>query len=401
MSLQQVLFWFLVFFLPTQLGRHFWPESAFVLGIRVDYLAPTIYLTDLLVLGVLLSWVWAKRNQLTITRYWWVGIVFVYLFLTSLLAQNPGAAFYKLGKIIEFSLLGFYITKNNYALAAIRQTLPWAIIYSSLVVIFQFLKQGSLGGFFWWLGERTFNAGTPGIALVDWGGRLFLRPYGTFSHPNSMSGFLLVALVLVWGTSNVPPRLKITPTALGLIALILSFSRAAWLVGMLVGLWFMVNSFWGKKFQGRPLLFMPFIMVVVGVFLFFLNWTEPAVQERIWSMKMASGMIQVNPLVGVGLNNFVVHLSEFWVGGGTYFLQPVHNIFLLIAAETGLIGFMVFFWFLWLSFKRNIIYRQKYLLFSLLIILLTGFFDHYWLTLQQNMLLATIVFGLIWGKMKT
>ena len=396
MSLQQVLFWLLVFFLPTQLGRHFWPESALVLGIRVDYLAPTIYLTDLLILGVLLSWVWAKRNQFTISRYWWVGIVFVYLFLTSLLAQNPGAAFYKLGKMIEFSLLGFYVTKNNYTLAAIRQTLPWAIVYSSLVVIFQFLKQGSLGRFFWWLGERTFNAGTPGIALVDWGGRLFLRPYGTFSHPNSMSGFLLVALVLVWGLGkNLSPGLKIISTALGLIALVLSFSRAAWLAGMLVGLWFMVNSLLGKKFQGL------FTMVVVGAFLFFLNLTEPAVQERIWSMKMAIGMIQVNLWGGVGLNNFIAHLSEFWTGSGIYFLQPVHNIFLLVAAETGLIGFMVFFWFLWLSFKRNIIYRQKYLLFSLLVILLTGFLDHYWLTLQQNILLATIVFGLIWGKMKT
>ena len=33
--------------IPTQLGRHFWPEWSRVVGIRVDYLSPTLYLVDM------------------------------------------------------------------------------------------------------------------------------------------------------------------------------------------------------------------------------------------------------------------------------------------------------------------------------------------------------------------
>ena len=41
---------FLIGFLvtiPTQLGLHFWPEWSKVAGIRVDYLSPVLYLTDI------------------------------------------------------------------------------------------------------------------------------------------------------------------------------------------------------------------------------------------------------------------------------------------------------------------------------------------------------------------
>lgn len=113
-------------------------------------------------------------------------------------------------------------------------------------------------------------------------------------------------------------------------------------------------------------------------------------------------MIKESPFYGVGLNNFIVHLPKFWVQSGVYFLQPVHNIFLLVAAETGLVGLLAFLWFLWLMIKRLILGNQSFLLLALGVILFTGIFDHYWLTLQQNQLLATIVFGLVFsGKIKT
>jgi hypothetical protein len=53
MKLHQKIFWLLIFLLPVQLGRHFWPDFSFVLGLKIDYLAPTVYLTDLLVLLIL------------------------------------------------------------------------------------------------------------------------------------------------------------------------------------------------------------------------------------------------------------------------------------------------------------------------------------------------------------
>ena len=59
-NLHRWLFYLLLLLIPTQLGYHFWPDFAFVNGIRVDYLAPTIYLTDLLILGIGISWLLSK-----------------------------------------------------------------------------------------------------------------------------------------------------------------------------------------------------------------------------------------------------------------------------------------------------------------------------------------------------
>src|SRR5260221_424888 len=51
--LQNKLFTLFIVLLPVQLGLHFWPDWALVSGIRVDYLAPVIYLTDLIVIALL------------------------------------------------------------------------------------------------------------------------------------------------------------------------------------------------------------------------------------------------------------------------------------------------------------------------------------------------------------
>ena len=122
MKLHQKLFWLFVFLLPLQLGRHFWPPSSLVLGLRVDYLAPTVYLTDILVVGILGLWFyerignWKLEIGNYLKRYWWVLTIFIYLLTNVLLAQNQGAALYKFVKIVEFTLLGLYIAKNHYLL---------------------------------------------------------------------------------------------------------------------------------------------------------------------------------------------------------------------------------------------------------------------------------------------
>src|SRR5680860_1754307 len=47
-------FYLLILFLPTQVGKHFWLQSSFVYGLRIDYLSPTLYLTDILILIILI-----------------------------------------------------------------------------------------------------------------------------------------------------------------------------------------------------------------------------------------------------------------------------------------------------------------------------------------------------------
>ncbi len=197
------LFSLLILLLHTQLGRNFWSSYAFVFGLKIDYLSPTVYFTDLLVVGILFFWGFSKfkKNHINLKGYirspYLLSFIF-YLLINIFLAKIPILAFWKWLKVLEVAALAYFVFKESvFVRKALNRFLRLMIIYESLIVAGQFLKQSSLGGIFWWLGERTFSLSTPGIAKGEFFGRLFLRPYGTFSHPNSLAGFTLVALILI------------------------------------------------------------------------------------------------------------------------------------------------------------------------------------------------------------
>ncbi len=435
-KLHQALFFLLLTLLPVQLGRHFWPDFSLIFGIRVDYLSPTVYLTDLLVIGILISWLWEIRNQFSVKKNWWIIAVFCFLLANALFAQNQGAALYELVKIIEFSLLGLYVAKNRFQLSLLHFPLSIAIAYSSLLALAQFIFQRSLGGLFWWLGERTFNAFTPGIARAVWDGQLIMRPYATFPHPNVLAGFILVVMILLLGnfkSTNLKFEIGqlddwliraywLLVFILGLITLFISFSRSVWIVGILVYFWLVIRYLKTSR-PNKKIFYFVFcppakalatagaLLFVLGAFFYSILHlsTEEAISRRLQLNNAAIEMIQENPLVGVGLNNFIPRLPDYWqTSEAVRFLQPVHNIFLLIAAEIGLIGLLIFLWFLILTFKKllEIVPRSGIppggrnwkLVIPLLVILLLGVVDHYWLTLQQTQLLFTLILGMSWAK---
>jgi hypothetical protein len=414
--LHRFFFFLLLFLLPTQLGKHFWPSSSLVFGIRVDYLSPTIYLTDILLFLVLGLWIienlkgLKKIKKQKFRSAFLIFLFSIFLILNCLFAKNKEAAFYKLFKFFEFFLFGFYIFKEKISFKDCSLPILFSLFYSSLISIFQFFNQSSLGEVFYWLGERNFNIQTPGISLGDFFGKLFLRPYGTFSHPNSMAGFFLVSSIFVlfadFGKSFLLKGLKLLTLFFGFLAIIFSFSQAVWLVGFLLGVWYFAllkikklreNSFFRKIFN--PSYFFLILFFLVFVFSFFRFFEDESFVKRVQLIEVAILMIKNNLIAGVGLNNFVFRLPDFWQTGSLRFLQPVHNIYLLVFAETGLVGLVCFFWFLFLTFRKSL-FLPRALFISLIIILSLGLFDHYWLTLQQNQLLAVLVFGLIWGGQK-
>src|SRR3989344_2827290 len=63
MRLHQTLFFTLLCLLPTQLVIHFWPEWASVLGRRIDYLSPTVFLTDVVIFLILVLFGFEKVSR--------------------------------------------------------------------------------------------------------------------------------------------------------------------------------------------------------------------------------------------------------------------------------------------------------------------------------------------------
>jgi len=392
----------LILLLPVQLGYHFWPKFSYVYGLRIDYLSPTVYLTDILVFLILFFWFLEKRKKILIFNSCFLVLI-MFLVANCLLAQNRGAAFLKLFKILEFALLALYVAKQRTTLSPITYHLSLAVLWSSLIAIAQFIKQASLGGIFWWLGERTFNLNTPGIARATWEGKFFLRPYSTFSHPNSLAGFILVSLILILGRKNFKMA-DLLATGLGIFVLILCFSKMVWVTTVFV---FLVNFLLRKKTskqqpayrQGRLTINNFFLFILLTFLWFGRNISAESLIRRQELANIALHLTKVAPFFGVGLNNFIPAMSKIQVSfDWIWWLQPVHNIFLLVLAETGIIGFLIFLFLIIKTFKNSLDIRNWSLVISLLAILLTGAADHYWLTLQQNQLMFAIIFGLSWQK---
>jgi len=77
---------------------------------------------------------------------------------------------------------------------------------------------------------------------------------------------------------------------------------------------------------------------------------------------------------------------------GILLLQPVHNVFLLILSEIGLIGFSLFSTLLYFFFKN----REWSLRFvmGLVAVFIIGIFDHYLFSLPQGLGILLLLFVL-------
>lgn len=415
MFLDRIFFTLLLIFLPTQLGKHFFADFSLVQGVFVDYLIPTIYLTDILIFFLFLSFLLRKKTQIfkiiklkkRLNKLVWLTVILTGINLL-LIAAFKEVALYKLIKIIQLLFLYGYIKEEKISMNFSIKPLLIAAFYTCLLAIFQFIKKGSIGGMWWFLGERTFSLQTPGIAKAIIFGQLILRPYATFSHPNVLAGFLALALpLLIYEIEKEKNKTSLIIyyflLTLFLGTCFLTFSRTGISVA-LTG--FIAAVFVSKKKLISLILLLTttilFASHVFGRFQALFQGMEETLFQRQELVKAALSMIKTSPIFGVGLNNFLPSLpfySAFAKNQG--FFQPVHNTFLLIASETGMIGLFLFAYLIFQTIraiKEKKHPRQTFFLISLGQIMILLFFDHYFYTLQQGLILLTILISFMMNK---
>lgn len=401
--------------LPTQLGKHFWPSASFISGIRIDYLSPTFYLTDLLIL-VLLIPVFIKSfrngllkkavkntNALKITF-----IVVTFLLINILLSQNKFVSLYGALKICEFIFFAFLTREiiKKFNISSLVSIFSISIIVQSAISISQYINQGSLGGIFYFLGERSFSGATPGIANVSLDGDLILRAYGTFSHPNVLAGFLLLFLVFILFNLSLKRSQDILPVVsiiLGTTALFLTFSRIPillWIISIFIFIISRIKVGFKEKIMLASLIIIALITSIVFYAPFYIRFMQTSFFEESFALReklILDGFASFfrSPVIGVGLNNY---FSSTVLYSNTLVLQPVHNIFILILIQTGIIGFIFSIWGLYKTYKKILAKKIIYLKLIFFWILLIGFFDHYLLTLQQGQLMTAFFIGLFWSN---
>jgi O-antigen ligase len=324
--------------LPTQLGKHFWPGFSIVSGIRIDYLSPTIYVTDVLLLMLfgtfMFRWVKIQRNlriQIKSKKFLLLIVLVLFFACNIFFSPRPLLSFYGFIKISEFGFLFLYLaheTSYRFQLRFISLLFGISAFFESFLAIAQYLNQGSLNGIFYFFGERTFTGATPGIANASINGELILRPYATFPHPNVLAGYLLISMVLVWGFVLKSHKRWIqtfgaTSLIVSSVALLLTFSR----IGILLWIFFVfvllvrLIAFKIKSRKVQLIIGAVGIIVVALISLFPVahevfsrfaqtSLSEESVTERTELLSASWIMIQQHPLFGVGLYNFIPALAK-------------------------------------------------------------------------------------------
>jgi len=409
-----VFFYLLILLLPTQLGKHFFPQFSFIYGLRIDYLSLTIYLTDILIFLIFLL---SFKNILKILISKYKRNVFLFLlFILFLLvgvsvSKNPASGIFGIIKFLEFIYLGLFVYFNFEKLnkKAIVFLLGLGIIFESLLSFLQYLNQGSFQGVLYFLGERSFNQQTPAIANASINGALVLRPYGTFSHPNVLGGFLVLSSIFVLSFKQLIGKyFLIIVLFFSTIGILVSFSRiaiASWLIFLLIYFVLMIVRKYKKlkinpKFLKNNSFVLLTILIIFLLTLFnpiflerftLLSFSDESVLQRISLINSSIEMFLKNPVFGVGINNFLNNLKTSF--NTPVLIQPVHNIFLLTLAQVGVIGFGVLIYMLFKAVKLSIKSKDKKIIRLSIIfsIIFIGLFDHYLLTIQQTQILFTIL----------
>lgn len=365
-NIEQFLQFLFVLLLPLQLEAHLGYE-VLAAGARGFSLSAC----DLLLIGLYLMWIqrllfsgpaerrirWSPLPNLLF------GLFFLANGLSTFQAVNPRFSYYELFQLLKM-WLGFFYFLNNVN----KQTLPILGIALSLSIILEAAL--AFGQYFFGttLGLDVFGETSSSYLVQRIGYSQMERIGGTLGHPNGLAAFLIVTLPPVLSLFFADRRwwakaLFFSAFILGTVAMVLTFSRGGWISFMVVVFLTVLLGIW--KQRG----FLPACFALAGFTLLMSLIAVPfhesitqrlfehdygAAWSRIPQIKVAWNIIQSHPFFGIGLNNYNLVMERYDSSRITLqVLHPVHNMYLLIAAESGILSLVFFLLLIGTLFRRG------------------------------------------------
>lgn len=382
--------------------------------IYADYTNFQLYASDIFLILTLVFWLivlgWQPRPiawgptfiTLPLLSFPAIGL------LTSWNSVDPALSLYHTARLALLFGLYLYILNEITSIRILAVPVAVQLLVQSLVAIVQGLKQASIG--LAMFGELELDPAWSGVSVV-WGeGIRLLRAYGLADHPNILGGCLALALIVtaVWylETKSRWRTAAVSLFSLGSLALMLTFSRSAWL-GFALGFLF-VFVFLFKTRQTRHILALGNLSFAAALLVLPFAWANlpylgtrlnaggsfSSVGSEIQSLgerkilnTAANQIFAENAITGIGLGALPTAMRTYYPDFAIHY-QPAHFVLINVAAETGIFaGLIYLIWLLapWLGLWLN----RNRLVFSplligasalLLVITVISLFDYYpWL----------------------
>jgi O-antigen ligase len=323
--------------------RPFKPAGPY--GILVS---PTLVLAaSLLVLRVVLA---ARRLgpplRLDARMMRWIGVMMLAGVLSSISTVDRQLVSFGLFELLTVGMIAAVAMDqcgSTDSLRLVQRLLAWTLVIQSLLIIGSFATgmQISL---------------SHGVRGEDYGWAASGRFAGTLNTPSAAGTMLVVcllgALTRLYQRTRANERLWLYgQLGLGSFALLLTQTRTAWIALIIGAAGVLYAAVRRRELSGSRLMSMAGVVLVV----FLAAW--PFIAHRVeehhsddvevrWRLvKVATEMIKTHPLVGVGLNTATTQVRDYAArAGADGWVFIVHNQFLLVWTETGILGFVAFIW---------------------------------------------------------
>ena len=177
------------------------------------------------------------------------------------------------------------------------------------------------------------------------------RATGTFILPGELAGFLILFLPLAYALGRVAHAraLRIVAwvaVAIGLVALLLTFSRAGWM-GFAAAAAFLVAAQTRRLRQGAGAAAIVIVALIVVALLFNAHHNPSEDYTRLGIWQTAAQIIDRFPLTGVGPFQFSRLYAVLRLPDADATAFHAHSVYLTFFAELGLVGIAAVAWAMW------------------------------------------------------
>ncbi|MCF7845833.1 MAG: hypothetical protein K9L85_01215 [Candidatus Peribacteraceae bacterium] len=345
LRLAQIFFGFALFLLPLRIRSLVYFGESYSHGFFDEYLAFFVHASEitLLIAFALLGLAFAlQKVELKVPPKKFL-LPFAGLLLVEIIAvpfaRDPLLALLHFWRTLELAGAGFFIASGVFGARSVVRILAAALFFQAALALAQFLARGDIGLHF--LGESFFDAATFNVAKTfSSTGETLVRGMGTLAHANIFAGLAALTLLMLTNYSRKNPLVYFVAVVI-LTGMFFAFSRAA-------GLAFFAGLAILTTFQFRRRIFSTSAAVGIFAALLFFFGTPFFVRfensgESISRLGQLSGALEISQenIFGIGRGSYTAQLAENFPQFEFYEIQPVHNFFVLKAAEESVLTALV------------------------------------------------------------